>query len=136
MGMETIQCVQLAQEPGLGKITIIKRGECMGTETFKEMEKEIFNAMCIAAQKLTKESLEKLDEDIASARDTKKYRLKAFKETSVKTVYGDVKYKRRMYIDDSGHARYLLDEMLETKQCGQYSENMVEKILLTATKES
>lgn len=108
----------------------------MEKETFRKIEKDIFNAMCIAAQELTKGELEKLDKEIAETRNTKMYRLKAIKETCVKTVYGDVKYKRRMYIDGNGHARYLLDEMLGIKQYGQYSENIVEKMLMTATKES
>lgn len=103
---------------------------------FKNMEKDIFNAMCIAAQDITREQLSKLDEEIFKTRNKKMYRYKGMKETSVKTVYGDVRYERRMYLDQEGHARYLLDELLEIKQTGQYSENLVEKILTTATKES
>lgn len=108
----------------------------MGKENFRVIEKGIFNAMCLAAQDITRNKLEKIDEEIAKSRDIKLYRLKAIKETSVKTVYGDVKYKRRMYIDDTGRVRYLLDEMLGIKQTGQYSENLVEKILTTVAKES
>lgn len=112
------------------------RGELMDKTNFCKIEKDIFNAMCLAAQDMTRKQLEELDDEIARTRDTKKYRLKSIKETSVKTVYGDVRYKRRMYLDQNGHARYLLDELLEIKQTGQYSENLIEKILTTVTKES
>lgn len=108
----------------------------MDKTNFCKIEKDIFNAMCLAAQDMTRKQLEELDDEIARCRNTKKYRLKSIKETSVKTVYGDVRYKRRMYIDQNGRARYLLDELLEIKQTGQYSENLVEKILTTVAKES
>lgn len=136
IGIETIQCVQLAQGRQSGLYNTNKRGEYMKKETFSIMEKDIFNAMCIAAQDVTRDKLEKLDIEIAKARNPQIYRLKAIKETSVKTVYGDVRYKRRMYIDEAGHARYLLDEILKIRQCGQYSENLVEKMLITVTQES
>ena len=105
-------------------------------DNFVKIEKEIFNAVCLAAQRITSDILEKIDKYIFKNRNKKIYRSKGKKKTSIKTIYGDVVYRREMYLDETGHARYLLDELMEMKQTGIYSSNLIEKVINAATEES
>lgn len=66
-------------------------------------------------------------------RDKSIYRHKGIKETTVKTVYGEVSYKRAVYektnADGSKCFVYLLDETLELKNVGLISTNLAEKVV-------
>lgn len=65
-------------------------------------------------------------------RDTKKYRHKGLRGTSVNTVMGEVKFKRVMYeIKEDGVSKtvYLLDEKLHINVEGKVSSNLVEKVV-------
>ncbi len=52
--------------------------------SFKELEQKVFQYVC----EITKTLLETYDEELAYSRDTKKYRDKGRRHTSIKTVYG------------------------------------------------
>mgnify|MGYP005797513977 CR=1 FL=1 len=63
-------------------------------------------------------------------RDKKKYRNKGVRQTTIKTVYGEVTYQRTVYEvteeDGTRHFVYLLDETLELNHVGLISTNMAE----------
>ena len=103
---------------------------------FAKIEKEVFNVMCNVARRVTAEILSEMDRYIFVQRDKKMFRSKGKRKTHIKTVYGEIQYNREMYIDNSGKARYLLDEMLEMKTNGYYSSNYMEKIVNAITEKS
>lgn len=100
---------------------------------FSAIERDVYNIMCLAAQKITAKILEEEDERILHERDKNKYRSKGLRKTTVKTIYGDVNYMRRLYLDNTGKGVYLLDEELRTKTDGSFSENIVEAMLNLVT---
>ena len=67
------------------------------TKSFKEFEKNIFDIICLIGESLTSYILEKWDDEINENRDKKKYRNKGLRKTSIKTIYGEVTYRRRVY---------------------------------------
>lgn len=108
--------------------------------TFKELEKNIFKWVCEIGQNFTREFLERYDQMLMKKRDRKKYRHKGLRQTTVKTVYGEVTYRRAVYevTDEDGwkHFVYLLDETLELKQIGLISTNMAELLVKGVTEQS
>ena len=66
-------------------------------------------------------------------RDKKKYRNKGARQTTVKTVYGEVTYQRTVYEvseeDGTRHFVYLLDETLDLGHVGLISTNMAELLV-------
>ncbi len=105
--------------------------------SFKEIEKTIFERICEAGREATAEILHTIDESIAEARDKSRYRDKGYRKTTIKTVYGEVEYKRHVYItkdeDDRKVTVYLLDQELGMDMIGFISTNLAEKILTMAT---
>ena len=65
--------------------------------TFKELEKNIYAWVCQIGREFTKEFLERYDRMLMEDRDKKKYRNKGARQTTVKTVYGEVTYQRMVY---------------------------------------
>lgn len=65
----------------------------------KEIEKKIYKMMCEKACELMKLCLESLDVEILKQRDVSIYRNKGVRETTLKTVMGDVTFGRRIYIN-------------------------------------
>lgn len=107
---------------------------------FKTIEKNMFEKHCRNAIQETQEYLEALDIQLMESRDKNLFRHKGSKETTVKTVYGDVPYSRRVYetVDENGERKYvyLLDEFLKIKHTGLISENLAEKIVSGITTKS
>ncbi len=108
--------------------------------TFKEIEQNIYRFFCKIAQEATTEFLEEYDRKMMEERDRSAYRHKGYRTTTVKTVYGEVTYRRAVYehTDDSGSTRfvYLLDETLELKNVGLISENYAELLISGITTKS
>lgn len=108
--------------------------------TFKDLEEKIFNYYCCKAREDTKELLEAYDEYLMNSRDTALYRNKGYRQTTVKTVYGEVTYKRRIYeaIGEDGLKRfiYLLDEKLGVGSVGLISEHLAELLVSGITTKS
>ena len=73
-------------------------------------------------------------------RDRKKYRHKGLRQTTVKTVYGEVTYHRAVYeaTEEDGfkHYIYLLDETLQFGNVGLISTNMAELLVKGITQMS
>ena len=75
--------------------------------TFKELEKNIYAWVCQIGREFTKEFLERYDRMLMEDRDKKKYRNKGARQTTVKTVYGEVTYQRRKkYLEIYDNLRY------------------------------
>lgn len=81
--------------------------------------------------------LESYDAKLAEERDKSLYRDKGKRSTTIKTVYGEVVYARRVYhtkLEDGRKAFvYLLDEAMQMDKIGLFSTNLVEKIAMTVT---
>ena len=90
--------------------------------TFKDLEKKIYTWVCRIGQEFTREFLERYDQVLMKERDKEKYRHKGTRQTTVKTVYGEVMYEREVYqvTEEDGSKRfvYLLDETLELGRVG------------------
>lgn len=101
--------------------------------TFKDLEKKIYAWVCQIGRQFTQEFLERYDRLLMEGRDRKKYRNKGVRQTTVKTVYGEVTYRRTVYetVEEDGTRRfvYLLDETLELANVGLISSNMAELLV-------
>ncbi|GHU59133.1 hypothetical protein FACS1894133_5240 [Clostridia bacterium] len=100
--------------------------------TFKELEKKIFKYFCEKAVEATKIILKAYDKELYVERDRSNYRDKGKRTTTIKTVYGDVTYDRKVYQtrDETRHTvfKYLLDEALNMDKIGLISTNLAKKI--------
>ena len=105
--------------------------------SFKELEQKIFKFVCELGCELTKVMLEKYDRELAADRDPKRYRDKGMRGTSIKTVYGEVEYQRRVYRDNEADGKkvyvYLLDQAMQMDKIGLISTNLAEKLAMTVT---
>ena len=105
--------------------------------TFNDLEKKIYKYVCDEACRFLKEVLSYLDQRLMDERDTKVYRNKGLRSTCIKTIMGDVEFKRRMYefkTDDGKKAyKFLLDEYLQMDTIGHISSTLVEKIVDNVT---
>ena len=103
--------------------------------SFKELEQKIFNYVCELGRDITRIMLESYDKELAESRDTKRYRDKGKRKTTIKTVYGEAEYRRRIYkttLEDDRKAHvYLLDRIMKMDKIGFISTNLAEKIAMT-----
>lgn len=101
--------------------------------TFKEIEKKIYEEICALGQECTTKILEGYDHYLMESRDKTAYRHKGYKHTTVKTVYGEVEYKRAVYevLREDGIKEhvFLLDEQLKIEGVGLISQNLAEKLV-------
>lgn len=108
--------------------------------TFKELEKKIYSWICQTGREVTAEFLERYDRMLMKERDRKKYRHKGSRQTTVKTVYGEVTYRRAVYevTEENGFKHYvcLLDETLQLENVGLISTNMAELLVKGITEMS
>ncbi|MCK4722427.1 MAG: ISLre2 family transposase [Dehalococcoidia bacterium] len=77
----------------------------------REWEGEIYNWACSFAQELAKAVLEGVDKQLMKEKD-QSLKVECLKEHRVKTVFGDVRIRRRLYRDSNGETRFLLDEKM------------------------
>jgi hypothetical protein len=97
---------------------------------FKSLEKTIFDIMCRVACELIRQYLAWRDWRMMGTRDTGEYRLIDARETTVKTIFGEVGYSRRYYKKASGGPVFLLDEAMGIfNGFGLVSENLAEQIV-------
>ena len=105
--------------------------------SFKTLEQKVFRYVCELAQEITRILLENYDAELAEGRDKSQYRDKGKRTTTIKTVYGEVSYARRVYqtnLEDGRKACvYLLDEAMHMDKIGLLSTNLAEKIAMTVT---
>ena len=105
--------------------------------SFKTLEKKIFSYVCELGRDITGVMLEAYDKELAAERDKRIYRDKGTRKTTIKTVYGEVTYRRHVYqakLEDGTSAYvYLLDEAMQMDKIGLISSNLAEKIAMTVT---
>ena len=105
--------------------------------TFKDLEQKIFNYICRIGCEITSRILEAYNEELTKSRDKGKYRDKGLRTTSIKTVYGEVEYRRNVFKTtlDTGEKAYvyLLDEAMKMDKIGLLSTNFMEKLSTTIT---
>lgn len=103
--------------------------------TFKEIEQTIYALCCQAARELTVELLRIIDERLHNERDKAEYRDKGLRQTTIKTVYGEVEYSRHVYITKTEEGKnatvYLLNQELGMDTVGFISTNLAGIILDT-----
>lgn len=99
---------------------------------FNDLEKKIFKFVCSFGCLILKLMLETYDRKLMNARDSKKYRHKGLRKNTIKTIMGEVEYRRVMYeVEENGIKKtvYLLDEKMHINVEGKVSENLVEKVV-------
>lgn len=105
--------------------------------SFKELEQKIFAYVCELGREITQIMLEAYDKELAEGRDKKAYRSKGSRRTTIKTVYGEVEYSRRVYRTETQDGQrahvFLLDEAMQMDKIGLISTNLAEKIAMTVT---
>ncbi|GCL72052.1 hypothetical protein PN4B1_19690 [Paenibacillus naphthalenovorans] len=102
--------------------------------TMKELEQWIFRKMQEEFASAMKKVLEMLDQQILEQRDRERYRVKDEREASVNTVFGNIRFKRRLYHDrQSGKYVYLLDRMLQFEGRGKVSPHLEETAIVFAS---
>jgi len=108
-----------------------------GHPDFKTFEKRIFEIMCSVACELISQYLEWRDLSIMAMRDTKEYRYVERRQTTIKTIMGEVTFMRVYYKKMSGGYVFLLDEAMSIFcGCGLASENLTEQIVVECTDKS
>lgn len=89
--------------------------------------------MCELAREITQSVLESYDKELANSRNTKLYRSKGKRKTSIKTVYGEVEYSRNLYrteIEDGQVAYiYLLDQAMNIDKIGRYQQTLENNLM-------
>ena len=103
-----------------------------GHPNFKSFERELFELMCRIACEQIQQYLSWRDLSIMGTRDNARYRLiDSKRETTIKTVFGEVSYIRRYYYDkELGRYVFLLDEAMGIfNGFGLVSENLADQIV-------
>lgn len=107
---------------------------------FKELEKKVFDYTCEIGRMIIKTMLESYDEQLLETRNKKELRCKGTRQTTIKTVMGEVEYSRNVYQakDEEGHKVwvYLLDQEIQMDKIGLISTNLAEKIASVVTDNS
>ena len=101
--------------------------------TFKGLERNIYGLGCRIAVEIFKRTLEQIDQELAENRNKAELRHAGKKQTTIKTMMGEVTFRRNVYKRANGDGRieyvYLLDEALGFETIGVCSPNLVEKIV-------
>ncbi len=97
---------------------------------FYELERTIYKLVCELGCKILKAILEDQDKDLMEHRNKKEYRHKGYRENTIKTVMGEVEYRRAIYLNGNKHT-YLLDSNLQIDTYGKISANLAEVMLKT-----
>lgn len=105
--------------------------------SFKTLEQKIYAYVCELGREITRLMLEHYDDELAQERDRPNYRDKGKRSATIKTVYGEVSYSRRVYETKTKEGKkayvYLLDEAMQMEKIGLISTNLAEKIALSVT---
>ena len=95
---------------------------------FYNLEKKVYNLVCQLGCTIIKNILENQDKILMENRDKKEYRHKGYKTNTIKTVMGEIEYKRAIYLKD-GKYIFLLDEEIHIDTIGKISTNLAEIML-------
>ena len=106
---------------------------------FNSLEQNIYKKMMELGRNLIKDELKLIDKLIKQYRDKEVFKIKDSQKTTIKTRLGEIEFFRRRYEMEINGARktiYLLDELLEINNIGQYSQSVVEMVIREITKKS
>lgn len=99
-----------------------------GVEDFMGLEAAAYRMALRAGQEVLRATLEGADRAVDKERDKKRYRNKGLRKTSIKTIVGDVEYRRHVYVDraavEGPQSVYLLDRILNIQKVGQMSASV------------
>ena len=104
------------------------------TIEFSELEKTIFTLVCELGCNILKDILENQDKILMKNRNKKVYRHKGYRVNCIKTLMGDIEYKRAIYLVNNGKQKthmFLLDQETRINCIGKISSNLAEKMLKT-----
>jgi hypothetical protein len=76
---------------------------------FNSLEQETFRGVCQFGCELLRQALELYDVELCMSRDTSVYENKDLRQTTIKTVMGEVTYYRTMYevVGEDGSKSYV-----------------------------
>jgi len=97
---------------------------------FYDLEKTIYKLVCELGCNIIKSILESQDKKLMNSRDKKELRHKGYKNNTIKTVMGEVEYKRAIYKSGKEYI-FLLDNALNIETFGKISANLAEIMLKT-----
>ena len=106
---------------------------------FNSLEEKIYKNMMELGRDLIKDELKLIDKLIKQYRDKEVFKIKDIQKTTIKTRLGEIEFFRRRYemeINGTKKTIYLLDELLEINNIGQYSQSVVEMVVREITKKS
>lgn len=106
---------------------------------FNSLEEKMYKKMMELGRNLIKDELKLIDKLIKQYRDKEIFKIKDSQKTTIKTRLGEIEFFRRRYeMEINGTKRniYLLDELLEINNIGQYSQSVVEMIVREIVKKS
>ena len=95
---------------------------------FNELERKVYKLVCELGCEIIKQILESKDKEIMKNRDKKEFRHKGYKTNTIKTVMGEIEYKRAMYKTEKGYI-FLLDKEIHIDTIGKISSNLAEIML-------
>ncbi len=99
------------------------------------LEETVYKQVCVIGCDVIKTILQTYDKDLLKTRDKKKYSIDGKKRTTVKTVMGDVEYRRRIYRTKSKKKGkkyiFLLDNKLKenNEMIGNISPSLTKEIV-------
>lgn len=97
---------------------------------FYELEKKVYKLVCQLGCTILKNIIENQDKELMQNRDKKEYRHKGYRSNTIKTVMGEVEYKRAIYLKGKKHV-FLLDKEISIDTIGKISSNLAEIMLKT-----
>ena len=106
---------------------------------FNSLEENTYKNMMKLGRKIIQDELRMIDKLIKDYRDKELFKPKDFQTTTIKTKLGEIPVARRRYkmvINGTTKYVYLLDELLEISEFGEYSQSVVEMIAREITKKS
>ena len=88
-------------------------------ENFEDFVAEVFERKLAEGREIIRKTLSELDVQLMAVRDTKQYRDKGLRSTSIKTKLGTIEYERHICRDNqTGHYVYLLDDVIKASDIG------------------
>ena len=106
---------------------------------FNELEEKTFKDVMKLGREIIQDKLKMLDNLIKKYRDKEIFEVKDIQPTTIKTRLGEVLISRRRYkmqVNNQTKYVYLLDELMQMNEFGQYSQSIVEMISREIIKKS
>lgn len=93
------------------------------------LEKEVYEAVLHLGREIMRQKIEEADRRLSEQRDRGVYRDKGYRSTTLKTVMGEVEYRRHVYLTSWGAERaratvYLLDKRMGLDTVGLFSDTV------------